>query len=123
MKVITNIELLKKLQPYIGESEYWLYKWEVYEQYELEMMWDNIIDFNYREKGLKTLTLEEAIELLPKTMYMYIYNLSWYSVSVGSLCKTIFDDVKFKWETLLQAIESMIFYLLENELLWKNTKT
>lgn len=68
---------------------------------------------------IKTLTFEEAIEFLPlidnsvldfaklKNKYRIWYPL-------------ISEKINFiHWKTLLEAIEKMIEYLLDNDLLWK----
>ncbi len=108
MKTIENIELLKKLHPYMkGETGYnTLHEWLEY----------------------RTLTLEEAIELLPDFIkdkdlrdgYVSIWKMDWeydikYSYWVWEDEETI---VEFIWKTLLEAIEKMLEYLINNNLLW-----
>lgn len=117
MKTI-NLELSKRLAHYLEninvkyfyEDWFIIYKW-----------WVDIK--NYKKLWLiKTLTLEEVIEVLPK--YIFIYNkyahpyidilnntiYYWYWAIIG------FGE---KWETLLQAAEKILEYLLDNNLLWK----
>lgn len=92
-KVIENIELLDKLQPYLWETE-------------------STISVSLWTVNLKTLTLEDAIDLLP---IWYIFNKSstWYTfhnLGVG------WNQV-FSWKTKLEPIEKMLEYLIDNNLL------
>ena len=71
--------------------------------------------------NIKAHDLEEAIELLPDNI---IRNWSRYFISIykTSLWYTIYysyynDDFKINWKTLLEAVEKMINYLLDNNLL------
>lgn len=106
MKVIENIELLKKLAPYLEdmETEYVVHKmsWEI-------ILYDScwVCDESY----LKLLTLEEAIELLP---YNNCITKIWYWYRVEDM--SAHEEL---WKTLLEAIEKMLEYLLDNDLLWK----
>ncbi len=105
-KVIENIELLKKLHPYIkGETGYnTLHEWLEY----------------------RTLTLEEAIELLLNKFWR-----AWFTKRI----KGDKDSLKFPywiyvwtfwpWAkdmswfiTKIEAIEKMLEYLINNDLLW-----
>lgn len=79
----------------------------------------------------KALTLEEAIGLLPTEVWYLQYKL--YITKHKELNRFItweyqiyyfywIDSETLKsvfWETLLEAIEKMLTYLLDNDLLWK----
>lgn len=82
---------------------------------------------------IKAPNLEEAIELLPKKLefenipvYLEIFPYK----NLWCICyrydKTIFDLLNdnqecqvWLWKTLLEAVEKMINYLLDNNLIWK----
>lgn len=148
-KVIENIELLKKLQPYIWDTEYWL---EIYNE-DWEDIYQAPKDFwhlytrqNTRKDPvkyytqLKTLTLEEAIELLP----VVIHNAEWswedwsrwpcsiyfsYHKEIRSCEEWIIHKIQIKeystgqeldlvvWKTALETFEKMLEYLIDNNLL------
>ena len=123
MKVIENIELLKKLQPYLEDVEYMIFldNWEPSLFEEMPAI--------YKDRFIKTLTLEEAIELLPSYIYwdnwqkLNIYYKKEDEEEVEYICYLKeFKDLRayefFKSKTLLQAIEKMLEYLIDNDLLW-----
>lgn len=124
-RVIENIELLKKLQPYLEyvETEYWfvLVNKEV-DNYKLERT-DRYV-FPNKNIDLKTLTLEEAIELLPEELYIkwiqHIFTVTkwdwFYWVNYDEDGFWAFETIQEK--TLLEAIEKMLEYLIDNDLLW-----
>ena len=110
-----NFELSKKLNE-LGLLD------DIDTEYYHNKLWMTVID-KYDRKGkekewhIKTLTLEEAIELLPdcieitkhnndKDKYLIDYNSDDYNES-------------FYWKTLLEAIENVLEFLLDNNLLWK----
>ena len=136
-KVIENIELLKKLQPYLENMipEHSYYKWDL----------NRLVTKEFEpDKYIKTLTLEEAIEFLPNRIdwenhafYLEItkaeteYHIAYCADMKDYIWEdcvwdefkmfecTYMNDKHLFWETLLEAIEKMLEYLLDNELLWK----
>ena len=116
MKTIENIELLRKLQPILKElgveTEYEIVDDGCTEPYpmreeDIYFRWEE--DFTF----LKTLTLEEAIELLPDYIVIDIRpNEIWVHSTKYWYTSTS------KWETPLQAIEKMLEYLIDNKHLW-----
>ena len=71
------------------------------------------------EEIYNTLILEEAIEFLPETICDdYVLCISKKGVYYDNYFK---EPIKrfTEWESLLDAIEKMIEYLLDNNLLWK----
>jgi len=147
MKVITDIELLKKIQPILEdrETEYqycvirklnkardwhilfaWVYNDEV-EDIKKEF------DCNLYIEIYKTLTLEEAIEILPKIFSRKMskrYNIDlstdWdqrkthYYCCIYNLQDWRIWDRIFRWDTPIEAIEKMLQFLIDNWHLWKN---
>lgn len=128
-KVIENLGLLRKLEPYLEyrENEYiccidwednWQYSWHTtrivksnIENIEIYDWWDKCqsgTDF------YKTLTLEEAMDLLPIYTHMrQIRGWEWLTDN-----KAIWIKDKNIWgKTKLQAIEKMLHYLIDNNLL------
>lgn len=135
MKLIENIELLKKLQPYLEdvETEYNKIKLEHNKtgiNYKIELSSKNPKDYMFYKEHYKTLTLEEAIELLPETFFVEWIRMWWYIFPEYiweftqkykmSVCEywTHNQYELFNWVTLLQAIEKMLEYLIDNDLLW-----
>lgn len=126
MSKTINFELSKRLNDLwlLDEIEteyiYWINtKWEpniskIYNHY-------NWIDKLYPVEYYKTLTLEEAIEFLPKELILnwnncnpYFNNTNcWYSDSKYNIIH------REKWKNIIEAIQKMIEYLLNNNLLWK----
>lgn len=112
MKVIENIELLKKLTPYLEDVE---------TEYMITDTVSNIVDktsmvkkLSNTERYLKTLTLEEAKEFIIEKVDMrwraYIENeLSRYVYDLFSVIEIF--DIK---------MEKMLEYLIDNDLLWTN---
>lgn len=144
-KVIENLQLLKKLEPLLENMDVefiacidwednWQCSWHTtrivksdtknIETYDWWDMCQSGTDF------YKTLTLEEAIEFLPKKINNYYFvswkNEDWYWCNYlekdedelfildNSLLVHIFGK-----KTLLEAIEKMLEYLLNNKLLTK----
>lgn len=119
MKVIENLELLKKLAPYLEdmlETEMYMVnsKWEC-------NPYNSVMQSNL-SWYIKTIWLEESIELLPDSIYQepYCYWLEIYKYKtgydVGYLDGT--DSLNFIEEkTLLKAVEKMLHYLIDNNLL------
>ena len=118
MKTI-NFELSKRL------NDLWLLD-NIETEYCYNIDWDLLSWFyakkEYNQIVYKTLTLEEAIDFLPTYIlkhkrakkYFQIYrNKDWYNIWYE------FIHWEFSKKTLLEAIEKMIEYLLDNNLLWK----
>jgi len=105
MKTI-NLELSKRLAPYLEntDTENWYYKWVF--NWGFPYRWQFI-----QKEYVKTLTLEESIEFLQKHYWDWIIDLSIYP-------NKILIEWTYKWKTLLIAIEKMLEYLLDNDLLW-----
>lgn len=91
-------------------------KWE----YILEdFIWNIIYDKKNCEDKIKTLTLEEAIEFLWDKYFMQI-SWWWFNKNIYNICIIIkTNNIQWEWETLLEAIEKIIEYLLDNNLLTK----
>ena len=145
MKTI-NLELSKRLANYLDsvKTEYsWIeksepIKWNIYWT-EFKHTWKFFVwkkfmdraDTNFW-KEYKTLTLEEAIEFCPKRYKQQYSELTWtkndYRLIMVKLdkwyCFKISDEFQWGtdksccWKTILQAIEKMLEYLLDNNLLW-----
>ena len=121
MKVIENIPLLKKLQPFLGETEYWIIIHS--EWYDIELS-NHIWIGDY-----KTVHLEEAIELLPSrllnnsgvtlNLLMDKSMVFYYSVSYDNeiWLEEQKIEIDFEWAKLLEAIEKMLEYLIDNNLM------
>lgn len=99
-KVITNIELLKKLEPILRDREV------------LNILGSTDIISWYRIE-YKTLTLEEMIELMPPRITIG-KNKDGYFIKL-----TNFDGsyILFKRETLFESCEKMLEYLIDEKLL------
>ena len=118
MKTI-NFELSKKLY------EKWLLKFKQYEYsrfFRVDDEWNSLAvcknsynEFLEEYKEYPTMALEEAIKFLPR-------EILWWELQMNKTCiwyewaKTIWL-LKFCWKTLLEAIEKMLEYLLDNNLL------
>ena len=111
-----NFELSKRLTE-------WGYLDNIETEYEMNDYWKIVI----WESDYKTLTLEEAIEVLPNNFSLDNY---WYHLQMGKKYIWYFKNVtyclnsknpiqEFTWNTLLEAIEKMLEYLLDNNLLTK----
>lgn len=133
MDKVISLETSKRLAPFLKDikTEYfWFYHvdWE----YELMKCSDMQDTYNFGADE-KTLTLEEAIEFLPIEIKWYTI-LLWKSGQEHILTKTINNKYytvwyfikwnnwlkileRVTWKTLLEAVEKMIIYLLENNLL------
>lgn len=120
-KTITDIELLKKLQPILEdvETEYWLAKDTIW-NYNVTKIYNTQKWLAYPKIWFKTLTLQEAIDILPRDVW------NWELVFTKNSCR--YQDIlldwnqwllMFNWETLLQAISKMLTYLIDNNLLIK----
>lgn len=141
LKVIEDLELLKKLQPYIkGDTEYYYrdisLEWEKKEydlvSYDDPQYFDWEKDYFDAECDLKTLTTEEAIELLPNYIHMVKW-WRWYlrddtKCSLRMWKKFIWYEhhnmgeyQRLYWNTLLEALGEMLNYLINNNLMkWNN---
>jgi len=115
-----NLELSKKLAPYLEEVET-EYNWC------FDYNWKYYIANSNKIEWIKTLTLEEAIEFLPKR-YKPLYEKDKYYVCKMVIldtwyCFEICDEFTWKidktfcWKTLLEAIEKMIEHLIDNNFL------
>ena len=76
-------------------------------------------NWNWKWRIFKTLTVEEAIEFISNIIINNISDINininnWYTINWS---KNTYDN--FYWKTLLEAIEGMIYFLLDNNLLWK----
>ncbi len=119
MKTI-NPELSKRLAPYLEdvETDHVLME-NVFWDY---VLWDEISmwTFNPKWDKYKTLTLEEAIDFMPRDILNWELMFSKYSCRYEN---ALLDWnpwlLMFNWKTLLQAIEKMLEYLLDQWLLWK----
>lgn len=111
-KVIENIELLKKLQPHLWKTEYYIdIKTKSVEKY--------FFNDTFYPKDLKTLTLEEAIELIHKNK-ISLEITTWTIDEKNKLIYSIntnIENKKFLWYKLIEQIEKMIEYLIDNNLL------
>ena len=130
MSKVLKFELSKRLND-LGllddiETEYIFTKRDIW-------FWNidyDIIEWKYfkvNDWDIKTLTLEEAIEFLPSNFSLNNY---WYHLQMGKKYIWYFKNVtycldsknpikEFSWDALLEAIEKMIEYLLDNNLLTK----
>jgi len=141
MKTI-NLELSKRLAPYLEgvETEYFYQEYKRYVWDGEVKNWNDWILCNrenatfYEHQDIKTLTLEWAILLLPATLSEWSnhYEMTikrgtaWINNYIVSYVY-VFDKHKknlcnkyCEWnESLLVAIEKMLTYLLENNLLTK----
>jgi len=142
-----NLELSKKLAPYLKDvdTEYILQQlpnhnknWWLKERV--------VKNWNWVWRMYKTLTLEEAIEFMPYIIDLWEHSYwleiskiqKWYHINYSAdiseienwedefwnTFETIFNSVPYKnlhlfWGTLLEAIEKMLEYLLDKNLLWK----
>jgi len=119
MTKVISLKLAKRLAPYLEnvETENWYFNWDLNWLFK----WRFVPEHDHWEI-IKTLTLEEAIEFLKQRRinlcltikhnneYWKDYNLELFS----------FDRwLNVEWDTQIEAIEKMIEYLLDNNLLWK----
>ena len=114
-----TLETSKRLAPYLTDvdTEYVIdFEWVVWElKYAIsedDMFWYNWYD--------KTLTLEEAIEFLPVRIKNDIIHINKIENSYSIEYWNLWFKLKWSyhnWKTLLEAIEKMINYLLDNKLL------
>jgi hypothetical protein len=94
-------------------------------EYYLDSRYWTILDRDQRqyieqEYWLKTLTLEEAIEFLPKRIWNYHLQLNLYwDISDIRYVSAGYSLYGIEIETLLLAIENMLVYLLDSNLLTK----
>lgn len=113
MKTIINLELSKKLAPYLEgiDTEYVL---SIYNE-----LYKSNLSFKIEDWYIKTLTLEEAIEFLQKKEIRFTIEFGgeWYFLI--ELFGTKFHYNSYtQWQiSLLEAIEKMLEYLLVNDLL------
>lgn len=132
-KVIENIDLLKKLQPYLEDMEAEYVYFNIFEDdlilWTYGLYWSDYIQY-------KTLTLEEAINFLwlHKIVFTHIYiptleNIHtitdvWYIENNVLSDKFVYWDeeewyfnMSFGWKILLKVIEELLEYLDDNNLL------
>jgi len=93
---------------------------------ELSISWlyskENLLD------KIKTLTAEEAINFIAKQTNWFILHYKKSNIiknSYNYMFKEILKDWSWgmclvSWNTLLQSIEEMLEYLLDNNMLWKH---
>ena len=136
-KVIQDLELLRKLEPYIkGETEYIMFYSHNHFRKPI-LPWcahktgSTLFETWYWSTTLKTLNTEEAFELLPHVIYSkdigyslrldkrreftYIHYYNW-------VLKKSYNQDVLKWDTLLQALEKMLNYLINNNLMEDENK-
>ena len=110
-KVITDLELLEKLEPHLEdvETEYYLnYKWEVKENIFNEWFLKTV-------NWIKTLTTDEMFEFIWKAICYFTMPypndgmLNWWLV--------IWDE-EIKAKDFNEYLQKCIIYLLDNNLLW-----
>ncbi len=127
-QVIENLELLKKLAPYLDRkinTEYFYSMWSIFKN-----KWDNtemssennVMEWQY----IKTLTEAEAIELLLNKFWRawFTKRIEWdkdslkfpYWIYVWTFWPWAQDMCWFK--TKIEAIEEMIDYLIDKNILW-----
>lgn len=122
MKTI-NLELSKKLAPYLeGIKTEFIYNdmWWIEEN-----RW-NTKELNEFPNVFKTLTLEEAIDFLPFKIEMmnvkYLLEIQkriniYYIEYFNTRNDRYVTNKNISWKTLIEAIEKMLEYLLDNKLL------
>ena len=86
---------------------------------EVDTVRNDIKSVPWKYPEYKTLTLEEAIELIWKQMCQMklLYPNAW-----KWLLQTMYED-EFRWDTLIEVFEQFLEYLLDNNLLnkpWRN---
>ena len=134
-KVIQDLSLLKKLEPYITQDTEYIccVDWEDNYEYSwhttriVKSDTENIEIYNWWDKCqswtdfYKTLTTEEAIELLPKYIdnqkLMFEAMWSWWVIRYLTYSIDVANLNKEAWKTLLEAIEKMLNYLINNNLM------
>ena len=74
---------------------------------------------------VKTLSLEEALEFLKNEIWIAcdfsirnVHNMWW---KLEWCFEEPEPNIFIKWKTLLEAVEKMIEFLLDNNLIWKST--
>ena len=116
MKVIENIELLKKLAPYLEdmETEYnynYMSMWKTEYKYMLKKIPSNL----HFVEPLKTLTTDELFTLMWKAIchfnmpYPNAWKLNWW---------TLIWDEEIKAKDLNEYFGKCVEYLIDNDLLW-----
>lgn len=130
-----SLEMSKRLEKYLIwiETEYIYYK--LFEEEKISICTSKLYNKENCVAYYKTLTLEESIEFLPKNIEwcnpiiriekekenvdISYWNEDWETFYAWDT----FSSTSYKrWESLLQAIEEMLNYLLTNNLLekWKH---
>lgn len=136
-KEIISFELAKKIQLYLSnfETEYKVSDdWIIYSEEEIEEWLTQGIDYLFW--AIKTLTFEEALNFLPRTNIWItrldlivdteIFRLTMYTIDIANE-KWAIDYISSvwtrlwiwqkTWRTQIEAVENMINYLLDNNLL------
>lgn len=120
-----SLQTSKRLTPYLEEvdtefhicwnEEYWPYT-----ENDMEYLTRNnapVLEFWI----FKTLTLEEAIEFLPEfQIEKYVYEDENWKIKLNAYQTSCWMYTWNKSKTLLEAVENMLIYLLDNDLLWTN---
>ena len=125
MTKVIKQDLAERLQPFLKDVECELV-WRKESRW--DSFWWDLRDNGFMTWDIKAPNLEEAIEFLPKE---FINERGGYNLSI-KYCNR--DDFKYMvgyektggtyhfrtptWNTLLEAIEKLLEYLLDNDLLW-----
>ncbi len=130
MKTI-NLELSKRLAHYLKNVDT---EFAIFDKKEWKLKQTIWYIKTNKYTSYKTLTLEEAIEFLPNEYPWKFKDAVNYRLRIErnwewdkwkcsyDRCEPCEDACRFEWKTLLEAIEKMLEYLLDNELLWKTAK-
>lgn len=134
-KRLNDLGLLDEVETeYCFFSEVWKYDsfqiWESNKITEGEFydIWESLVSYCKVAEKYKTLTLSEAIEFLPNIENYYleikkIGNIYWIKYEDKTIINLVHSFISLSsirsGETLLLAIEKMLEYLLDNNLLFK----
>jgi len=126
MKVITDIPLLEKLQPFLGETEYVLLEsihfltWAVISTKVIsikELEWLSSVNTVYR---YKTVHLDEAMDLLPNLIWNKWLEIQKFSSGYNVSYIASYYDMDFpafQSDSLLISCWKMLEYLIDNNLM------
>lgn len=116
MWVITNIKLLEKLQPILEDREidYFIWQDDLLNEWMLRKYSNE--EFSPENWDLKTLTLEEALDLLPEGI-ADDYHISRCSDNSWWIIKLKRYNELFCETTLLETTEKLLEYLIDNNIL------